>query len=144
MSFDLNRFLVAQDEVYGDVKAELGAGLKTTHWMWFVFPQAAGLGRSDLARHYGIGSLAEAAAYAEHPVLGARLRECCRLLLATPGRSAGQIFGHTDEQKLRSCMTLFQAVAPDGHVFGEVLGRFYDGRLDAATEEIVDGWRSQP
>lgn len=144
MSFDLDRFLVAQDEVYRDVKAELGAGLKTTHWMWFVFPQAAGLGRSGTSRFYGIGSLEEAEAYAAHPVLGARLRECCRLLLASSGRSAGQIFGHTDEQKLRSCVTLFRAVAPDEPLFGEVLGRFHSGIPDPATEEIVDGWRSQP
>lgn len=144
MSFDLDRFLVAQDDVYSDVKAELGDGLKTTHWMWFVFPQAAGLGRSDWAKFYGIGSLEEAVAYAAHPILGARLRECCQLLLASTGRSAEQILGHTDAQKLCSCVTLFQAVSPDEPVFGEVLGRFYGGAPDPATEEILDGWRSQP
>ena len=144
MSFDLDRFLIAQDDVYSAVKAELGAGLKTTHWMWFVFPQAAGLGRSEWAKLYGIHSPEEAVAYAAHPVLGARLRECCRLLLATSGRSAGQIFGHTDEQKLRSCVTLFQGLAPDEPVFGEVLSRFFGGAPDPATEDILASWRSQP
>ncbi len=141
--FDLNRFVVAQDDVYRGVTAELRAGDKTGHWMWFIFPQVAGLGYSSTAKWYAIASVDEAAGYAAHPVLGARLRECAQLLLSTEGRTAEQIFGHIDAQKLRSSMTLFQLVLPKDPLFAQVLERFYDGVPDPATEEIVAGWQSQ-
>ncbi len=143
MDFDLDRFVAAQEGMYDGAKAELGAGLKRGHWMWFVFPQAAGLGRSPIAQFYGMTSMAEAVAYAAHPVLGARLRECAGLLLAAPGASAADIMGQVDAMKLRSSMTLFQAVAPGDAVFGEVLDRFYDGVPDSATLRILDAWGAQ-
>jgi uncharacterized protein (DUF1810 family) len=132
--FDLQRFVDAQSRVYASVTAELAAGLKTSHWMWFVFPQLKGLGRSSTALHYGIGSLDEARSYWQHPVLGARLRECCALLRALPPqRTALQVFGSIDALKLRSCLTLFERVAPDEPLFGALLDRFYGGERDAAT-----------
>ncbi len=140
---DFDRFLDAQQGMYDGVKAELGAGRKRGHWMWFVFPQAAGLGRSPTAQYYGITSLAGAAAYAAHPVLGARLRECAGLLLAAPGESAADIMGQVDAMKLRSSVTLFQAAAPGEAVYGQVLDRFYDGIPDAATLRILAGWGVQ-
>ena len=143
MDFDLDRFVAAQEGMYDGAKAELGAGLKRGHWMWFVFPQASGLGRSPIAQFYGLASMAEAVAYAAHPVLGARLRECAGLLLAAPGASAADIMGQVDAMKLRSSMTLFQAVAPGDAVFGEVLDRFYDGVPDSATLRILDAWGAQ-
>lgn len=135
--FDLQRFLTAQEPVYGAVTAELGAGRKTTHWMWFVFPQLRALGRSSTALRYGIAGRAEAVAYARHPVLGARLRECCELLLAIEGRTAHDIFGSPDELKLRSSMTLFAAVAPEEAVFGRVLARYCGGLPDQRTVELL-------
>ena len=105
--YNLARFVAAQAEVYARVRAELGAGEKRSHWMWFIFPQLAGLGRSATARLYAISSLAEARAYLAHPLLGARLRECTRLVNEVTGRSAAQIFGFPDELKFHSCMTLF-------------------------------------
>jgi uncharacterized protein (DUF1810 family) len=132
--FDLQRFVDAQERVYASVTAELAAGSKTSHWMWFVFPQLEGLGRSSTARHYGINSLDEARAYWHHPLLGARLRECCALLQALPpGRTALQVFGSIDELKLCSCLTLFERAAPDEPLFAELLERFYRGERDAAT-----------
>jgi uncharacterized protein (DUF1810 family) len=135
--FDLQRFVSAQDRVWPDVQAELAAGTKTSHWMWFVFPQLAGLGRSGTARFYGIASLAEARAYWAHPVLGARLKECCGLLTALQGRSALQVFGPIDALKLRSCLTLFERAAPDEPVFGRLLDKFYAGERDAATQQML-------
>lgn len=140
---DLERFVAAQQGMFDGVTAELGAGRKTGHWMWFVFPQAAGLGTSPTARFYAIASLEEAEAYAAHPVLGVRLRECARLLLLHTGRPAVDILGPVDAMKLRSSMTLFQTAAPDEPVFGEVLERFFDGRPDRATLEILAAWRPQ-
>jgi uncharacterized protein (DUF1810 family) len=132
--FDLQRFVDAQAGVYATVTAELGAGLKTSHWMWFIFPQLKGLGRSSTALHFGLGSLDEARAYWRHPLLGARLLECCALLLALPsGRSALQVLGSIDTLKLRSCLTLFERAAPSEAVFGALLDRFYGGERDAAT-----------
>jgi uncharacterized protein (DUF1810 family) len=135
--FDLQRFVSAQDRVWPDVQAELAAGAKTSHWMWFVFPQLAGLGRSGTARFYGIASLAEARAYWAHPVLGARLKECCGLLMALQGRSALQVFGPIDALKLRSCLTLFERAAPDEPVFGRLLDKYYAGERDAATQQML-------
>jgi uncharacterized protein (DUF1810 family) len=124
---DLDRFVAAQDGVYDDALAELAAGRKRTHWMWFVFPQIRGLGSSPAAQRYAIRSLDEARAYLAHPVLGARLRECARALLAVPGRSAREILGHPDDLKLRSSMTLFARAADDPALFEAVLDRYYDG-----------------
>jgi len=136
---DLERFVAAQDGVYDGALAELRAGRKTGHWIWFVFPQVAGLGRSEMSRIYSIGSLAEARAYLAHPVLGPRLREAAAAVLATHGRSADEILGSIDAVKLRSSMTLFLRADPDEPAFRAVLDRLYDGRPDAATDAIVGG-----
>ena len=129
----LQRFADAQSPVWDDVRAQLAAGGKRTHWMWFVFPQLASLGRSAAARFFGIADEAEALAYIAHPVLGARLLECCALLLQVQDRSAEDIFGSVDAMKLRSCLTLFDAVAPQRRVFAECLQRFYGGQRDELT-----------
>ena len=134
MPYDLNRFVVEQGYVYEDVLGELRRGLKTGHWIWFIFPQIAGLGQSDISRRFAIGSLDEARAYLAHPVLGARLRECAGIVLATKGRTAEEIFGSLDAMKLRSCMTLFHRAAPDEPVFAQVLDRYYGGVADEATD----------
>lgn len=128
-----DRFVDAQSPVYPSVLAELGAARKTSHWMWFIFPQLKSLGRSGTAKFYGLEDRAEAAAYWRHPVLGERLRQCTRLVLATRDKSAHDIFGSPDDLKLRSCMTPFDAVAPDEPAFREVLQRFYAGEPDAVT-----------
>ena len=132
---DLERFVSAQATTYDRALAELRAGQKRSHWMWFVFPQIAGLGSSPTAQRYAIADLAEARAYLAHPVLGPRLAECARALLGVEGRSAAQILGHPDDLKLRSSMTLFAEAAgePDAAVFREVLERYYDGEPDPAT-----------
>jgi uncharacterized protein (DUF1810 family) len=135
--FDLQRFVTAQDPLYAAVLAELRAGCKRTHWMWFVFPQHAALGRSAMAARYGLASKAEAAVYWEHAVLGARLDECCRLVLAVEHRSAHQIFGSPDDLKLRSSMTLFAAVLPQQPLFQQVLQRYYGGEHDARTLALL-------
>ena len=136
-TFDLDRFVDAQAPVYDQVLAELRRGRKTGHWMWFVFPQVAGLGRSDISRHYAIGSMAEARAYLEHPLLGGRLRECAGLVLAVEGTSAEAIFGDVDALKLRSCMTLFGRVAPDEPVFRDVIDRYFEGAPDETTMRLL-------
>jgi uncharacterized protein (DUF1810 family) len=133
--FDLARFVHAQAGVYDQVVEELGAGRKTGHWMWFVFPQIAGLGRSSTAQQYAIGSLDEARAYLEHPVLGERLRECARILTELGGRSAEDVFGGIDAMKLRSSMTLFMRADPEEPLFAAVLDRYYGGAADPATDE---------
>ena len=135
--FDLQRFVAAQQPLYAQVTAELGAGAKTSHWMWFVFPQLKALGRSSTAQHYGITSLAEAQAYALHPLLGARLRECCGLLMRVQGRSALQIFGSIDALKLRSCLTLFECAAPHEPLFGRLLDKYCGGQRDIATLQLL-------
>src|SRR6186997_1519083 len=119
--FDLERFVAAQDAAgtYERALGEIRRGRKSSHWMWFVFPQVAGLGRSEMAAHYAIADLAEARAYLDHPVLGSRLRECAQLVLESTVGSAEEIFGSVDATKLRSSMTLFEAAAPDEPVFGE-------------------------
>jgi uncharacterized protein (DUF1810 family) len=128
-------FIAAQDRVWPAVLDELRAGRKTSHWMWFVFPQIAGLGRSPTAQRYAIASLSEAEAYAAHPVLGERLRECARVLTELEGRSAEQVFGGLDALKLRSSMTLFSRAAPDEPLFGAVLERYFGSEEDPATLE---------
>jgi uncharacterized protein (DUF1810 family) len=137
MSYDLERFVRAQEGVYAGVVDELGRGRKVGHWMWFVFPQVAGLGRSEMSRHYAIASLDEARAYLAHPVLGPRLHDCASLMLATTRRTAEDILGGIDAVKLRSSMTLFHRAAPDDPIFGLVLDRFYAGLPDPATDELL-------
>jgi uncharacterized protein (DUF1810 family) len=129
----LQRFVEAQEPVFEIVRKELAAGQKRSHWMWFVFPQLRGLGRSPMAHHYGLAGHAEALAYWSHPVLGERLRECVDLVLAVPDRSANDIFGSPDDIKLRSCLTLFEAVASEDSRFGRALDRFYGGERDPLT-----------
>jgi uncharacterized protein (DUF1810 family) len=131
--FNLDRFVSAQDPVYSDVLAELRTGKKRSHWMWFVFPQIAGLGQSEMARTYAIASSDEAAAYLAHPVLGPRLRECARLVASHADMDVGDIFDGPDDRKFHSSMTLFADVAPDEAVFQTCLDQFFDGRPDAAT-----------
>ena len=131
--FDLDRFVSAQDPVYSNVLAELRTGRKRSHWMWFVFPQIAGLGRSEMARTYAIASGDEAAAYLAHPVLGPRLRECARLVALHGDMAIEDIFDSPDDRKFHSSMTLFNDIAPDEAVFQTCLDQFFDGRPDAAT-----------
>jgi len=134
---DLDRFLQAQAPVYDRALAEIRSGRKRSHWMWYVFPQWAGLGSSTTSRRYGIRSAAEAEAYLRHPVLGRRLVECCEAAVGIEGRAAAEVFGSPDDLKLRSCATLFAAVAPRGSVFERVLGRFFNGEPDEATLRLL-------
>ncbi len=136
-SNDLRRFITAQEPVFSDVLSELRRGQKRTHWMWFVFPQITGLGKSGTARLYSIKSRSEAVAYLRHSVLGQRLEECTRILSSIEGRSAEQIFGAIDALKLRSSMTLFAEVADDATPFREVLEKYYDGKPDQVTLDIL-------
>ena len=132
--FGLERFVRAQDGgVYAQALRELRAGAKRGHWMWFVFPQVAGLGRSSTAQHYALSGLEEARAYLAHPVLGPRLVECAQALLELSGRDPVRVLGSVDAVKLRSSMTLFEVAAPDERVFAEVLERWFDGERDEAT-----------
>ena len=135
-SFDLDRFVAAQDPVYARVRAELAAGAKTSHWMWFVFPQLRGLGRSAMADHFGIENRAEADAYLRHPVLGEHLRECTQLVLTVHGRDATGIFGTPDDMKFHSSMTLFAEVT-DEPLFAEALARYFGGQRDARTLQLL-------
>jgi len=135
--FDLERFVVAQAPVIERVRTELAAGRKRSHWMWFVFPQIAGLGHSPMAQHYAIASLAEARAYLAHPLLGARLRECTGFVLATHGKTVHDIFGSPDDLKFRSCMTLFAEAAPDEELFAAALSKYFSGVADAATVSLI-------
>ncbi|MCU4183317.1 DUF1810 domain-containing protein [Acidiferrimicrobium sp. IK] len=145
---NLQRFVDAQDRdgTYDAALAELRGGAKRSHWMWFVFPQIAGLGTSATSRAYAIASLDEARAYLDHPVLGPRLRECAAVVAGVEGRSAEAILGPVDAQKLRSSMTLFLRAAPDESVFKEVLDRFFDGHGDDATDRLLgrSGGRTPP
>ena len=137
---DLTRFTKAQDGVYAHALAELTTGHKRTHWMWFIFPQAKGLGSSYQSTLYGIGSLAEARAYLAHPVLGPRLVECTETLLKHDDLSAVDILGDVDAVKLRSSLTLFNRVAPAGTVFRRGLERFFGGHEDERTVAILGAW----
>jgi len=132
----LTRFIDAQESCYAQVANELRAGKKTSHWMWYIFPQLAGLGSSAMSQRYAIADMDEAKAYLAHPVLGPRLRECCAIVLGHKGLTAHAIFGSPDDLKLRSCMTLFDAVAPDS-VFAQVLDQFYDSGRDERTVGIL-------
>jgi uncharacterized protein (DUF1810 family) len=140
--FDLDRFVQAQDPVLAQVRRELADGHKRSHWMWFVFPQLRSLGRSATARHYGIGSLAEARAYLAHPVLGPRLVECTGLVNRIEGRSAHQIFGSPDDLKFRSSMTLFAQADPGAAVFRDALRRYFGGAPDALTTDRLSDPRT--
>jgi uncharacterized protein (DUF1810 family) len=130
---DLERFVGAQNPVWERVVTELRGGRKTSHWMWFIFPQLRGLGSSQMANRFGISSLAEAEAYLAHPILGARLRESTRLVNAIENRTIEQIFGYPDNLKFRSSMTLFAAAAPGEPVFREALEKYFEGIGDRAT-----------
>jgi uncharacterized protein (DUF1810 family) len=138
VTYDLERFVSAQEHVYAGALAELRRGRKTGHWIWFIFPQVAGLGYSEMSRRYAIASLDEARAYLAHPLLGARLRECAAALLATTGLTAEQILGATDAMKVRSSMTLFLRAGPDEPVFAQVLDRFFGGVPDGATDARLE------
>ncbi|UNG17403.1 DUF1810 domain-containing protein [Stutzerimonas zhaodongensis] len=135
---DLQRFVDAQQSIYDRALAELNVGHKQSHWMWFIFPQIAGLGHSDMARRYAIKDADEAAAYLEHPLLGPRLEQCAQALLAHAERPARQILGSPDDMKLRSSMTLFAAVAPERETFQAVLDAFFAADPDSATLSRLD------
>ena len=129
----MQRFIQAQEHDYQTALAEVRVGYKCSHWMWYIFPQLKGLGFSSTAQFYGINGRDDAKAYLEHPVLGARLREITSVLLTIEGKSAVEIFGRTDAMKLRSSMTLFNAVANGENLFQKVLDKYYDGKLDGRT-----------
>jgi uncharacterized protein (DUF1810 family) len=137
--YDLQRFVEAQRPVYARALAEVRTGRKRSHWMWFVFPQLAGLGSSPTAQRYAIASAAEAAAYLAHPLLGPRLRECAEALLAVPRATAHDIFGTPDDMKLRSSATLFAAVSPPGSVFHGLLARYFPEGPDPRTLQLLQG-----
>ena len=140
--FDLERFLKAQELVYADVIAELRAGHKRRHWMWFVFPQLKELGASEMARHYGLDGLAEATAYLQHPVLGERLRECTAIVNALDGATAVGVFGMPDALKFRSCMTLFERVDGADTEFSRAMETYFGGERDERTLSLVAGFNS--
>jgi uncharacterized protein (DUF1810 family) len=131
--YNLQRFLDAQNPVYERVCAELRNGRKTSHWMWFIFPQIRGLGSSPMARQFAVSSSAEAAAYLDHPILGSRLAECTRLVNLIEGRPVEQIFGHPDDLKFRSSMTLFAHATSNNRLFIDALARYFKGEYDRAT-----------
>lgn len=135
--FDLERFVTAQERDFPGALAELRAGRKRSHWMWFIFPQIRGLGTSAMSQRYGIGDLAEARAYLAHPVLGPRLRECAEALLAARGASAHDIFGSPDDLKLRSSATLFARASAPGSVFERLLEKYFDGAPDDRTLRLL-------
>ena len=132
---DLQRFVDAQEDDYEDVCAELRAGRKTSHWIWYIFPQIEGLGRSSVSQRYAIPSVEEAGAYLQHPILGPRLRECTRLVNQVEGRTLHQIFGSPDDMKFRSCMTLFAHAATDNQIFLDALKKYCGGKFDPLTLE---------
>src|SRR5262245_34495163 len=134
---DLDRFVQAQGRDYDRALAELRAGHKRSHWMWYVFPQVAGLGFSAMSQRFAIRDLDQAKAYLEHPVLGSRLRECAEAVLSVEGLSASQILGSPDDLKLRSCATLFARASAPGSVFHRLLARYYDDRPDDRTLQLL-------
>lgn len=140
--YDLQRFVDAQDPVYARVCAELRAGRKRSHWMWFVFPQIRGLGHSAMAQRYAISSRAEAEAYLKHPLLGPRLRECTQLVNGAARRSAHDIFGSPDDVKFRSCMTLFAEIAADEGLFEQALRNYFGGERDPLTVRALTADRA--
>lgn len=141
--FNLQRFVQAQDPVFERVQRELDEGHKRSHWMWFVFPQFAGLGGSEMSRRFAIGSAEEARAYLQYPLLGARLRTCTRLVLKVRQRSIAEIFGHPDDLKFHSSMTLFAQFADDDSLFAQALERYFHGILDDWTLQLLDSKQAQ-
>ena len=137
-SYDLERFVLAQTGIYERALDEVTRGRKQSHWMWFVFPQLAGLGHSEMSRRYAISNPVEARSYLEHPVLGPRLRACFAALLGVTGRSAHEIFGSPDDLKLRSCATLFAAASEPNSIFQQVLDRYFEGQPDADTKRLIE------
>ena len=135
--YNLNRFVEAQRPIYDQVCAELLSGLKLTHWIWFIFPQIKGLGSSDMSRKYSISSIAEAAAYLDHPVLGPRLFECARLVTDISSRTIKQILGPTDSAKFRSSMTLFAHATVENQVFEDALHKYFSGEVDQLTIQVL-------
>jgi uncharacterized protein (DUF1810 family) len=135
--YELKRFVEAQDGVYEQACAELRAGRKRTHWMWFVFPQIRGLGSSPTAVRFAISGMEEARAYLEHPMLGSRLRECTGIVVDVEGRSVEQIFGYPDDLKFHSSITLFAKAAAEAGVFGEALEKYFGGEMDRGTLERI-------
>ena len=136
-AFNLKRFVDAQEPVFDEALRELARGNKRTHWMWFVFPQLAELGRSGMARHFGIRSLEEARGYLHHPVLGPRLRQCCETLLQVEGRNVHEIFGSPDDIKFRSCLTLFELAAPQEPLFARCIDKYCGGERDPLTSSLA-------
>jgi uncharacterized protein (DUF1810 family) len=136
--YQLERFVAAQQSIYQQVVDELSAGRKRSHWMWFIFPQLAGLGFSAMAQHYAVSGLAEARAYLAHPVLGPRLRECSALVLAVQGATVHGIFGSPDNMKFHSSMTLFAQAAPDETLFRDCLDKYFGGVPDQATLDLLN------
>jgi uncharacterized protein (DUF1810 family) len=134
---DLNRFVEAQKGDYERALAEIRSGRKRSHWMWYIFPQIDGLGFSSTSKHYAIKGLAEAEAFLKHPLLGTRLVECCEAVLGVEGRSALEIFGATDEMKLKSCATLFACVSSAGSVFDRLLSKYFQGQRDGKTLRLL-------
>ncbi len=137
-AYNLRRFVDVQDRWYECACRELSAGYKQSHWMWFIFPQLKGLGHSAMANHYGLSSLAEAQAYLAHAALGSRLRRITEIVVQVRGRSVEQIFGYPDDLKFRSCMTLFANAAGGSNVFQEALQKFFDGKPDQLTLDLLD------
>ena len=135
--FALQHFVDVQGPVYETVRTELKAGHKRSHWMWFIFPQIAGLGRSETARHYALSGVAEAQAYLAHPLLGGRLEECCQLLMDIEHRTASEIFGYPDDLKLHSSLTLFAQAAPEQPLFDACLAQYFQGQRDRATLKLL-------
>lgn len=133
--YNLQRFVTAQERVFDQVLGELRAGCKMSHWIWFIFPQIRGLGRSPVSQEYAISHREEAKAYLQHPLLGSRLKNCTQLVLQVEGRSALDIFGSPDDMKFRSCMTLFAEVSPDDDLFQRALQKYFDGTPDRLTLE---------
>jgi uncharacterized protein (DUF1810 family) len=136
-AFNLSRFVEAQATVYERVLAELRRGRKSSHWMWFIFPQIQGLGHSDIARRYAISGLDEAKSYLQHPTLGARLRECTGLVVAIEGSPIEEILGYPDDLKFRSSMTLFAHATPENEAFLAALGKYFGGEFDALTLKLI-------
>ncbi|MGE0543298.1 MAG: DUF1810 domain-containing protein [Dehalococcoidia bacterium] len=134
----LSRFVRAQEENYGRALSEIRDGRKCSHWMWYIFPQIEGLGDSWMSRRYAIKDSAEAVAYLRHPILGPRLVECADAALRIEGRSALEVFGSPDDQKLRSCATLFASVSPQGSVFHRLIDKYFQGTSDSRTLHLLD------
>jgi uncharacterized protein (DUF1810 family) len=140
--YDLNRFIRAQETIFESVLSELGSGKKRSHWMWFIFPQIEGLGHSETSRFYSIKSEMEARQYLDHPILGSRLLQCAETVLAIDGKTASEIFGFPDDLKFMSSMTLFACLSEPGSVFVRVLDKYFDGKRDTRTEDLL-GDRAQ-